>query len=48
MQDGATFDIHGFYVIDSVFVVELGELQNDVNELLCIVQFFLQHGYLFF
>lgn len=27
----APFSIHGFDIIDSVFVVELGELQNDVN-----------------
>ena len=31
MQDGATFGIHGFYVIDSVFVVKMGEFQDDVN-----------------
>ena len=27
----ATFRIHGLNVIDSVFVVELGEFRNDVN-----------------
>ena len=27
----APFSIHGLNVIDSVFVVELGEFQNDVN-----------------
>ena len=27
----APLSIHGFYVIDSVFVVELGEFRNDVN-----------------
>ena len=28
MPDGVTFSIHGFYVIDSVLVVKLGELRN--------------------
>jgi len=27
----ATFRIHGFNVIDSVFIVKLGEFQDDVN-----------------
>ena len=31
MQDGDTFGIHGFNVIDSVLVVRLGEVQDDVN-----------------
>lgn len=31
MQDGDTSGIDGSYVIDSVFVVKLGEFQDDVN-----------------
>ena len=39
--------IHGFDVIDSVLIVKLSEFQDNVNLLLCIVQFFLQPGNLF-
>ena len=31
MQEGATFGIHGFYVIDTVFVVKLGRCQDDIT-----------------
>ena len=40
--------IQGLNVIDSVLIVKLGEFQDDVNKLLCIAQFFLQLGDLFF
>ena len=31
MQDGDTFGIHSFNVIDSVLVVKLGRYQNDIT-----------------